>query len=60
MKTKRKLTRGPNKGDTVEVRHTKRGPKQEGAPWYPVRVVRDTGAKNTSRAAKKGRKKKTT
>lgn len=57
---KRKLTKGPNKGDTVEVRHTKRGPNQQGTPWYPTRVVRDTGPKNTSNVAKKKARKKPT
>jgi len=48
----KKLTQGPNKGDTVTFRVAR------GGKPYPVRVVKDIGSKNKSRVAKRQRKKK--
>ena len=56
--TSKKLTQGPNKGDTVTVRKTTKGPNQQGTPWYPVKVTKDQGSKNTSNVGKASRRKK--
>ena len=48
----KKLTRGPNKGDTVTFKGS-----PSGKP-FPSKIVRDVGKKNTSNVAKRQRKKK--
>ena len=47
----KKVTKGPNKGDTVSFRVAK------GGKPYPTRIVKDVGAKNTSNVAKRKKKK---
>lgn len=48
----RKVTKGPNKGDTVRFKVA------PGGKEYPTRVTRDTGSKNQSKIGKSSRKKK--
>lgn len=55
--TLHKIKQGPNKGDTIRKKTAKKGPKQQGTPWYPVSVAKDVGKKNTSKVAKKSKKK---
>ncbi len=47
----KKVTRGPNKGDTVRFKVAK------GGKPYPTKIVKDVGKRNTSNVAKRGRRK---
>ncbi len=55
--TTRKVTRGPNKGDTVKFVANKAGTAHPGKQ-VPRRVVKDVGKKNTARSLPKGKKKR--
>lgn len=46
---RRKITRGPNKGDTVLVKGS------PGGNFHPVRHLKDVGRKSTSRSARRRR-----
>jgi len=52
----RKVSRGPNKGDTVQFRANARGTQNPGK-LVPRRVIKDVGTKNKTGLAK-GKKKK--
>jgi hypothetical protein len=52
----RKVTKGPNKGDTVQFVANKAGTQNPGK-LVPKRVVKNVGKKNTTTLAK-GKKKK--
>ncbi len=52
----RKVTRGPNKGDTVKFKANKPGTQRPGK-LVPRRVVKDVGPKNTAASLPKGKKK---
>lgn len=49
---RRRITKGPNKGDTVLVKGS------GGDNFFPVRHLKDRGGKSSSRSARKGRRKK--
>ena len=53
----RKVTRGPNKGDTVQFKANRSGTQNPGKQ-VPRRVVKDVGKKNTATSLPKGKKKK--
>jgi len=53
----RKVTRGANKGDTVQFKANKPGTKHPGK-LVPRRVVKNVGKKNTASSLPKGKKKK--
>ena len=55
-KVTRKVTKGPNKGDTVQFVANKAGTQNPGK-LVPKRVIKNVGKKNTSTLAK-GKKKK--
>ena len=48
----KKLTRGPNKGDTVSFKVAK------GGKQFPTKVRKDVGSKNKSRVGKLSKRKK--
>lgn len=55
----RKITRGPNKGDTVRVKAKSAADMRKGN-WYPVAVLKDKGGNSTLRnnpGVKVGRRK---
>ena len=45
---RRKITRGPNKGDTIVAKARSASDMAKGN-WWPVRVLRDTGGRSTLR-----------
>ncbi|MEE9354772.1 MAG: hypothetical protein V3U75_04205 [Methylococcaceae bacterium] len=51
----RKVTRGPNKGDTVRFKANKSGTQHPGK-LVPRKVVKDIGSKNTARSLPKVKK----
>lgn len=51
----RKVTRGPNRGDTVKFTANKPGTQHPGK-LVPRRVVKDVGSKSTARSLPKGKK----
>ena len=53
----RKVSKGPNKGDTVKFKANKSGTKNPGK-LVPRRVVKDVGTKNTAQSLPKGKKKR--
>ena len=53
----RKVTTGPNKGDTVQFKANSAGSKFPGK-LTPRRVIKDVGKKNTAGSLPKGKKKK--
>ncbi len=46
------LTRGPNKGDRMKLATARHGRGNQ----YPIKVVKDTGTRNTSKIARRQRK----
>jgi hypothetical protein len=52
----RKVSRGPNKGDTVQFKANKSGTQQPGK-LKPRRLVKDSGPKNTTTSLSRGKKK---
>lgn len=53
----RKVSRGPNKGDTVTFKANKSGTAEPGK-LKPRRLVKDVGTKNTTSSLARGKKKK--
>jgi hypothetical protein len=53
----RKVSRGPNKGDTVKFVANKKGTKNPGK-LVPRRVVKDVGKRSTAKSLPKGKKKR--
>ena len=51
----RKVTRGPNTGDTVQFKANRAGTQNPGKQ-VPRRVVKDVGTKNTASSLPKGKK----
>ncbi len=52
----RKVSRGPNKGDTVQFKANSPGTQNPGKQ-VPRRVVKDVGTRNTATSLPKGKKK---
>ena len=53
----RKVTRGSNKGDTVQFKANRAGTRHPGK-LVPRRLVKDVGPRNTATSLARGRKKK--
>ena len=49
--TTKTLTRGPNKGDRVKFATARHGAGKK----YPLKIVKDTGKRNTSKIARRQR-----
>lgn len=48
VKQRRKITKGPNKGDTIVAQAATQADMDAGN-WYPVRVLKDVGNQSTLR-----------